>query len=197
MSNYSLTTCFEIEEELFHIHNKGDYRTVLSCFNILYDNELTEKERLYACLIVFYDELEDLDDIIENIHLVKELTEKMFWFFDCGNAYADTKPKPKLIDWDKDEILIVSAINNVAKQEIRALEYLHWWTFISYYMAIGDCSLSQIVAIRDKIARHKKLEKHEKKFKDENPQYFNFDYRTKADKDADDWIMSLWNGGNK
>ena len=40
---------------------------------------------------------------------------------------------------------------------------LHWWTFLSAYMEIGgDCLFSQIVSIRDKQARKKKLEKHER-----------------------------------
>ena len=196
MSNYTLPTCFEIEEELFHIHNDGDYRTVLSCFNILYDNDLTEKEKIYACLIVFYEELDDLDDIMSNIQYIQELIKKMFWFFDCGNTYDDKRHKPRLIDWDKDEMLLTSAINNVAGREIRT-EQVHWWTFIGYYMAIGDCAMSNIVAIRNKIATGEKLEKHEKKFKMENPQYFDIDYRTKEDKDTDDWLNSLWEGGNR
>lgn len=196
MSNYTLPTCFEVNEELFEIRNKGDYRTVLSCFNILYDNELSEQERLWTCLLVFYDKFDDLDELFLYGDYLQELTDKMFWFFDCGNNYKDTKPvNRRLIDWDKDEMLIVSAINNVAKQEIRALDYLHWWTFIAYYMAIGECSLSTIVGIRSKIAKGEKLEKYEKKFKAENPQYFNIDMRTKDEKDTDEWLQALWNGG--
>ena len=196
MSNYTLPTYFEVNDERFDIRDKGDYRIVLSCFNILYDNDLSEQERLWTCLLVFYDAFDDLDELFEYSDCMQELTEKMFWFFDCGNDYKDVKPNTKkLIDWDKDEMLIVSAVNNVAKQEIRALEYLHWWTFISYYMAIGECSLTTIVSIRNKIAKGEKLEKYEKKFKAENPQYFNIDMRTQDEKDTDEWLQALWNGG--
>lgn len=199
MSNYTLPTYFEVNEELFEIRNKGDYRTVLSCFNILYDNDLNEQERLYTCLLVFYD-FEDLDEVFEYSDCLQELIDNMLWFFDCGNKYDDNSvptPNRRLVDWDKDETLIASAINNVAKTEIRAMEYLHWWTFISYYMAIGECSLATIVSIRSKIVKGDKLEKFEKKFKAENPQYFNIDMRTQEEKDTDEWLQSLWDGGSK
>ena len=102
----------------------------------------------------------------------------------------------KLIDWQRDELLIVSAINNVANKEVRAEKYIHWWTFMSYYTAIGNCTLSHIVSIRDKIARHKKLEKHEREFRVENPQYFNWDNRLIDQKEADELVHELWNKGD-
>ena len=197
MSNYTLPTEFEVNGELFRIRNNGDYRTVLSCFNILYDNELSEKERLWGCLIIFYENFNDTDDLFEYSDYLKELTNKMIWFFDCGNSYETKKTNTKrLIDWDKDETLIVSAINKVAGKEIRLEPYMHYWTFISYYMAIGDCSLSTIVAIREKIANGTKLEKHEQKFRKENPHYFTIDMRTQQERDEDEWLQSLWNGGS-
>lgn len=193
MSNYTLPTYFEVNEELFEIRNQGDFRIVLSCFNILYDDTLSEQEKIYTCLIVFYENFDDVDDIL-NCSVTKELVEKMFWFFDCGDSYKSDKQKPRLIDWDKDSTLIISAINNVAKKEVRNEESMHWWTFIGYYMAIGECPLSQIVAIRNKIATGKKLEKYEKEFRDENPQYFDIDFRTNEEKQFDDWIEALWEG---
>ena len=121
----------------------------------------------------------------------------MFWFFDCGQNYEQTKSSPSLIDWEKDSNLICSAVNNVAGKEIRDEGYIHWWTFMSYYMAIGDCALSNIVGIRYKLAKGEKLEKYEKKFIQDNPQYFNRDYRTADQKAADEYVKALWNGGNE
>ena len=99
-----------------------------------------------------------------------------------------------MIDWSHDSNLIASAINNVANQEIRSLPYLHWWTFLGYYTAIGECLLSTVVSIRYKKARGEKLEKYEKKFMQDNPQYFNIDLRTAEQKAADEYIMQLWGG---
>ena len=193
-NNYNLPLQFEIDNQPFRIRNKGDFRTVFSCFNILYDNELSELEKTLVCLMVFYEDFDDVDAVLKCPYR-EELIKKMLWFFDCGQDYTQTKQQVKLIDWDADANLICSAINNVAGKEIRSEENLHWWTFVGYYMAIGDCALSNIVAIRSKIAKGEKLEKHEKKFKSENPQYFNIDYRTHDDKATDEWLEALWNGG--
>lgn len=198
MNNYTLPISITVKDRPFGIRDKGDFRMVLSCFNIISNVELTMQERLYTCLLVFYDEFDEFDDLL-NIgpEYIEELIKQMMWFLDCGQEYSNPKQSPKLIDWDKDEMLIVSAINNVAGKEIRTERYLHWWTFIGYYMSIGDCALSQIVAIRYKIAHNEKLEKHERKFRSENPQYFNHDYRTAEQKADEEYIKSLWEGGSK
>ena len=195
---YELNTSVEVGQASFAIRNKGDFRMVLDCFKAMNDTELSETERLFATLIIFYEDFEDISDIPRDKETLIALQKGMMDFFNA----CDTELKKSntggftLIDWEKDSNLIVSAINNVAKQEIRALDYLHWWTFLSYYSAIGECPLSTIIAIRYKIARNEKLEKHEKKFRMDNPEYFNIDLRSKEQKAADDYVGKLWNGGN-
>ena len=191
---YELPRSVDINGELFRIRDDGDFRMVLHCFEILNADDLTEKERIIACLMVFYKDFEDVDDVMA-FGDIEEAVRQMFWFINC-NQEEQKSSDIRLIDWDVDAMLISSAINNVAGKEIRAEKYLHWWTFIGYYMAIGECALSQIVSIRYKIAHDEKLEKHEKKFRNENPQYFNIDMRSALQKDADDYIGALWNGGN-
>ena len=97
----------------------------------------------------------------------------MFDFFNCGRSQSiGKKMNHKLIDWEQDSQIICSAINKVANKEVRAEPYIHWWTFMGYYSAVGESLLSTIVSIRDKIVRGKKLEKHERIFRQENPEYF-------------------------
>lgn len=60
--------------------------------------------------------------------------------------------------------MIVSDINKVAGCEVRALNFLHWWSFIAYFRSIGEGQLSTVVAIRDKLRRGKKLESWEKEY---------------------------------
>lgn len=195
MNNYTLPTSIIIDDRPFGIRDKGDFRMVLSCFNIMSNVELTSQERLYACLLVFYEDFYDLDDLLEYTEIINELSRNMVWFLDCGQDFESARKMPKLVDWDRDSVLICSAINSIAGKEVRAEKYIHWWTFIGYYMAIGECSLSNIMGIRYKIAKSEKLEKHEKKFVYENPQYFNIDYRTSEQKEAEDFIQGLWKGG--
>lgn len=190
---YELPTSIDINGEPFRIRDKGDFRMVLHCFQVLNAEDLTEQEKVIAALMIFYEEFEEVDDVLTFDH-IEEAAQQMFSFMRCGQEEPG-RSSPNLIDWEKDSVMITSAINNVAGKEIRAEKYLHWWTFFGYYMAIGDCALSQIVAIRYKIAHNEKLEKHEKKFRMENPQYFNIDMRTAEQKWADDYVQALWNGG--
>ena len=193
---FDIPTNIVIEDRQFNIREGGDYRMVLDCFSILNDIELDKEERIVGCLMIFY---EDFDDIMSIYRLPSEtlaaLTQEMFKFFNCGQEENDTKNSPRLIDWDKDEQLVCSAVNKVAGQEIRAVQYMHWWTFMGYYMAIGDSALATIISIRYKIVHNKKLEKHERDFKRDNPQYFNWDRKTSEQHEAEDWVVKMWNGG--
>ena len=53
--------------------------------------------------------------------------------------------------------------------EVRACEYLHFWTFMGYFNEIGKGTFATVVSIRDKQRRHKKLEKEEREFIRDNP----------------------------
>lgn len=170
---------------------------VLDCFSALQDAELSEEERVISSLIIFYEDVHcysDLDKLFTTDEDFKLATEKMFDFFNCGQNEVGAKQNYKLIDWEDDSQIICSAINNVAKTEIRSLDYLHWWTFMGYYISIGESVLSTVVSIRHKIATGKKLEKYEKDFKKDNPNYFNFDYRTRLQQSEDDKIRALFEG---
>lgn len=192
---YELQTSVQIGQASFNITNKGDFRMVLDCFKALNDKELSTTEQMYASLIIFYEDFNSLDDVFARSDILASLHEEMVKFLNGGESELQSNTHNyKLIDWEKDSNLICSAINNVAKQEIRALDYLHWWTFLGYYTAVGECPLSTIVSIRYKIAKSKKLEKHEKQFRQENPEYFNMDFRTAEQREADDYVKKLWGG---
>ena len=190
---YDLPTSVNLNNQQFKIRNNGDFRVILDCFNAINDITLSEQERLYAALIIFYDGVNSVEDLYK-LGDLKEAAEQMELFFNCGQESVGLQTRYKLIDWDKDSSLIASAINNVAKTEVRSVDYCHWWTFMGYYLAIGECPLSNIVNIRYKIATGKKLEKYEQKFRAENPQYFTGDYRTNNEKELEDWFLNeVWN----
>ena len=195
---YRLPTSVTTKDgRIFHITNNGDFRVVLECFTACNDMELeSEDEQVLASLLIFYNEFKDFDDVASlDRDTTVELVQFMFNFFNCGQPEerVGANKHKKLIDWDQDELLISSAINNVAHTEIRALDYLHWWTFMGYYLAIGESVLSTVVSIRNKIMSGKKLEDYEKEFKRDNPEYFIWNNKTRADLEADDFIKSIWN----
>ena len=179
----------------FEITNKGDYRVILRCFQALNDDELGEDDKVLASLLTFYNEFKEFDDVISvGKEDIKELTSAMFKFFNCNQIQdVGCNTNKKLIDWESDEHIIAAAINNVAHTEIRSLDYLHWFTFMGYYLSIGDSVLSTVVGIRNKIMSGKKLEDYEKKFRNDNPQYFVWDCQTQEDKEFNDYVKSLWN----
>lgn len=191
---YELPISIEVNGVVHAIRNRGDYRMVLDCFNALNDTELSQQERIVSCLVIFLEEITDESQIyLMPAEDLKGIAEKMMLFFNCGQEEQKQSRNYKLIDWKRDESLICSAINNVAGKEIRLEPYIHWWTFMGYYMAIGECSLSTVVSIRYKQSRNEKLEKYENKFVKDNPQYFNWDRRTAAQIEEDEYIRSIWN----
>ena len=190
---YDLPTSIFIEDTEYKIRDAGDFRVILDCFSALGDIELGEDFRILACLIIFYEgftenSIEDFDEDTL-IALVKE----MFWFFNCGQEDDSNTRSPKLIDWDKDSQIIMSAVNNVAGKEVRAEKYVHWWTFVGYYMAIGESVLATVVSIRSKILKGEKLEKWEQKYRKENPSYFNWNSKSIEEQELDELMNQLWN----
>lgn len=192
---YELPTQIELSDgTILAIRDKGDFRMVLDCFEILNDQELDKQERVFGSLVIFYN-LDEFDDIVK-IPDIEEAYDKMVNFFNVNQPESIVK-KPKLIDWNYDSTLIFSAVNNVAGKEVRLEEYLHWWTFMGYYMSIGESALSTIVSIRDKIVKGKKLEKYEQEYKKNNPEYFNWDFQSTTDKDMDKLVREIWNSGGQ
>ena len=190
---YRLPTLLSVNNREYAIREKGDFRMVLDCFKALEDEELTKEERIIASLIIFLEDVDTVQDVY-NLPDIESVYKEMVRFFNCGQDSVNGRNTNfKLLDWDKDASMICSAVNKVAGTEIRAMDYLHWWTFMGYYMAVGQSSLSTVVGIRYKIARGKKLEKYEKEFKQDNPQYFNFDMRSLEDRELDKEIRDLWN----
>ena len=92
-----------------------------------------------------------------------EAIKKSCEFIDCG-LKDDGCPKPALMDWEQDAPIIVPAVNKVCGFDVRSSDYMHWWTFLGYYMEIGECTLSTVVSIRNKKRKGKKLEKWEQEF---------------------------------
>lgn len=189
---YELPKTVEVSGKSYKIRNGADYRTIIGVIDVCEDPELTQEEKTVSAFIIFYDGINDYEDIIDVFgNDAKEAMQAMMKFISYN--YDDelvSSAKIKLIDWVQDESLIVSGVNGVAKTEVRELKYLHWWTFLSYYMAIGDGPLATVVSIRNKLAKGKKLEKYEQEFRRENPAYFRW---KNEEIEGRNLIESIWN----
>ncbi len=156
---YSLPTEKTLGQNAFQLHT--DFREVLQILSVLDDPELPEYVRWLTALSLFYE------PAVPPQHR-KEAMEYLADFLSAGQGAG--QPAPKLLDWQQDAEAILSGVNKVAGQEIRALSYVHWWTFLSWFHGIEGGALATLVSIRDKLARGKKLEDWEKDFYRQNKQ---------------------------
>lgn len=162
MTNYGLPTSAEIGGMTYAI--RSDYRAVLDVIEVMNDTTISDEDRTLISLTIFYDGFESmpLTDFQAAIDYMK-------WFINGGNDNNKRKKgNPRLMNWQQDFKLIVSPINHILNCEVRALDYLHWWTFLSAYMEIGDCTFAQVVSIRKKRMQGKKLDKQDQQFYNEN-----------------------------
>ena len=157
----ALPTSLEVGGKNWEI--RSDYRNILRIFEALEDKELTDSDKLYITLVRIYVDFEHMTK-----DMYQEAYEKASKFMECHDR-TDDKGNPKLINWEKDEHMIFPAINAVAGCEVRAVEYMHWWTFLGYFESVDNESLwSFVLSIRQKKARGKKLEKYEQDFYKKN-----------------------------
>ena len=144
---------------------RTDYRAVLDLLAALSDKDMqgdTERETNYIqCELIRRIMLENPDELLPED--AQEVFNAISEFIDMGTEQSDKK-SPRLMDWEQDATLIIPAVNRVVGHEVRADKYMHWWTFLSAYMEIGECTFSHILSIRQKKATGKKLEKWEQEY---------------------------------
>ena len=137
----------------YRIHS--DYRDVLEILRWLDGGaapELDRAERWYVAMRLFYPEFPAMPQ-----QDWPAATDFLADFLAAGRP-APTGPAPRLMDWQQDAPLIAAGIRQAAGQDVRALPYLHWWSFLSAFDAIGDGTFATVVGLRDKLRRGKKLE---------------------------------------
>lgn len=174
----SLTVCGS-EYEI-----RSDYRAALDICAALSDNELTDQEKAFVALDLLYPGFSKMPH-----EHYQEAIRQCFWFINCGSEEDHTQKAPKLMNWEHDFQYIVAPVNRVVGQEIRAIPYLHWWSFISAYYEIGDCTFAQIVRIRDMKARGKPLDKQDREWYNRNRHMVDLPTSyTEAEKD----ILKAW-----
>ena len=154
---YDLPKTINIDDKKHSIRKDGDYRVMLDVLGALNDYELGESERQYAAMFIFYEDLNE----ISNLEIA---AKEMMIFINGGEFDEEENTEPPIMDWQQDFKLMVAPINKVLGCEIRSIQYLHWWTFLSGYLEIGEGVFQTVVSIRKKRIKHEKLEKWEENF---------------------------------
>lgn len=178
---YRLPTSAEIGGKRYNI--RSDYRAALDILICLTDADLAPMERTMVALDIFYPDMAAIPQ--EDL---QKACDYMVWFLNCGDE-GDNRRRPKLMDWEQDFQYIVAPINRVVGCEVRAVDYLHWWTFISAYYEIGDCLFAQIVRIRQLKSKGKKLDKADQEFYRENRRLVDIKIKYT---EADELAINKW-----
>ena len=160
MNVFGLPTALEVNGVERPI--RYQYTAILDIFRALNDRELEDNEKAYCLLYILYEDFEDIPP-----EDYKEAFEKAKEFIDNG-VEEDRSRSVKLVDFEQDARLLFPAINRVAGKEIRLEKDIHWWTFLGWFMEIGECTYSQVLNIRSKKAKGKQLEKWEQEFYNTN-----------------------------
>lgn len=133
-----------------------DFRDILQIIGYLNDPGLPDFIRWQVALGLFY-----VQSVPQS--LARPAMDYLCRFLEGGTPHA-AAPGPRLMDWNHDADAIISDINRLRGGELRSREPVHWWTFLSYFQAIGQGQLSQRVALRQKLRRGERLEGWEKEF---------------------------------
>ena len=183
---YDLPESVEVGGREYKI--RSDFRPILDICVALNDPELSDEEKAETALEIFYPDAEEIPPADW-----QEALNKCFRFINGGEEddVSDIKKPPRLVDWEQDFPLIVAPVNRVLGTEVRRLEYLHWWSWLAaYYEVGGDCTFAQVVAIRSKLAKGKKLDKSEKEWLKNNRKLVDFKrkYTEKEDEYLKQWL---------
>ena len=137
---------------------RTDFRDILKIVCAFNDPELENEEKIYVCLFILYVEFDSLPESEYEAAFKAALD-----FIDAG-AKGDNKKSPRTMDWEQDQHIMFPALNKVAGFETRTADYVHWWTFIGYFMEISEGVFSHVLGLRSKKAKNKKLEKWEREY---------------------------------
>ena len=183
MNIYELPTTLNVAGTDYPI--RTDFRVIIDILIAMSDPEMEDWERQEVMFRIIYPEHESIPPEYRN-----EACKKAAEFIDYN--IPPGRPKPKTLDWEQDAPLIIPAVNKIAGKEVRALPYLHWWTFMGYFMEIEDGLASQVWAIRQKKAKKKKLEKWEKEFERENRELIQLRRPYSAEQQKEIDIIEKW-----
>lgn len=140
----------------------ADFRNVLTIFEAFNDTALTNEEKAYICLKRLYT-------APVSFYETEEAYEQAVWFLNGGDMPMSKPEEVRMIDWKHDESMIIPAVSKVLNTaDVRAMPFLHWWTFLGSFGEVGEGLFSTVLHIRHKKAHGEKLTKSEQKFWQKN-----------------------------
>lgn len=183
MNNELLPNSLEIGGKSYQI--RSDFWAVKDICTAVSDPELDDRSKARIALIIFYPDYETIPP-----EDYQEAIDKCMWFINGGEDVTEQRKQPRLYDLEQDLPLIIAAINANSYCDIRMLEHYHHWTFLSdLYEKVKDSAFAQVVAIRDKQQRGKKLDKQEREWLQRNRHLVDFKRKYT---EAEDDLLKGW-----
>lgn len=187
MTGWDLPTRLTVGGKAYEVN--ADFRDMLDIIGWLEGAEgedLLPEERWYIAMALFYRDFAAMP-LTDHPAAARALAD-----FLAGGREPDAAPGPRLLDWQQDAPMIVAGVNRAAGCEVRALPFLHWWSFLAWFSAIGDGPLATVVAIRDKLRRGKKLEAWEMSYYRAHRSKVDLrPARSKAEQEEHDRLLAL------
>lgn len=182
---WDLPKSIEIDGINHKIRNDCDYRVVLDTISALTDESLIEADKLECALYIFYDNIDKIEDI-------QTAVTEMIKIINLGKEIKTNEPiQPKIMDWGHDFDNIAPPVSRVLGYSVRdSKNYTHWYDFIGAYMEIGDCYFAQIISLRNKRKKGKKLEDYEISFYREHKK--DIDLPTNLSEEEKEWLSDDW-----
>ncbi|GAA0084582.1 hypothetical protein UT300007_10210 [Clostridium sp. CTA-7] len=134
-----------IEEKEYEINS--DFRTSILFELLMQDDNLSEEDKLYYALDLYYPILP------ENIN---KAVEEILLFYECGKENennSSSRGKNKVIgqiySFEYDDEYIYSAFLDQYGIDLQDIEFLHWWKFKAMFKALKeDNEIVKIIGYR-------------------------------------------------
>lgn len=162
---------------------RTDFRESIKFELLMQDNKITEKQKIFLALNLYYYEIpKDIEKAIEEI----------LWFYRAGKEKktsqltTDKNEKKQIYSYEFDDNYIYSAFLQQYNINLNSIKYLHWWEFKALFEGLNDrCQIVKIMGYRA-IDLGKIKDKEEKgRYKKFKKIYALPDMRTQKQKEID------------
>ena len=140
---------------------RSNFRTMIKFEELMQDPDVTDQDKVWLALRLFYPEIpDDMDQAVE----------QLLWFYRCDkrdNLYAKKVKKRKaekvnrIYDFELDDDYIYAAFMAQYHLDLHKVRYLHWWKFRAMFNSLSDdMQISKIMEYRavelDKVPKEKR-----------------------------------------
>ena len=168
-----------------------NFRSFILFELLMQDREVSEKEKIFLSLRLFYEE--PPKDIKEAMNVV-------LWFYSMGETEKEEKKeknegqinKKNIFSYDYDAKYIYSAFLSQYGVDLADIEYLHWWKFKSMFDGLNEENkICQIMGYRAIDLNKIKDKEERKRYKKLKQQWALPDNRTQEEKEKD-FAEAFW-----